>query len=131
MKRSMALVLVVLAAPLFAAEKAPEKPVGTWVREVDGHKLTYRFNDDSTMSILVETRGKKIDVAGSYGVTADGLVFGVMTKVETDLGAGPEKGDLFSFTFTITGKELTMSDLKGTKVNDGSKKLVEGAYTKK
>ena len=35
------------------------------------------------------------------------------------------KGDLFAFTFTITDKEMTVSDFKGTKVNDGARKVLK------
>ena len=66
-------------------------------------------------------------------MTADGLVFGVITKVEkkgTD--EGPEKGDLFSFECKIDKDMLTVSDLNGSKgVSDDGRQLLQGEYTKK
>lgn len=131
MMRTLAVVMMVLTASLSAAEKAPKKPVGTWERSVSDHKITFTFNADNTMKISVDADGKKIEVTGEYGVTKDGVVFGVMTKVASDVGEGPEKGDLFSLSISATDKELTIGDLKGTRVNDGARKLVEGVYTKK
>jgi hypothetical protein len=130
MTRISALVMV-MALPLFAAEKEAAKHVGTWTREVSGHKITFDIKGDSTMKIAVDTGSKKVDVAAKYGVTKEGVVFAIMTKVETDVTDGPAKGDLFAFTFTITDKEMTVSDFKGTKVNDGARKVLEGVYTRK
>jgi hypothetical protein len=123
MTRISALVMV-MALPLFAAEKEAAKHVGTWSREVSGHKIAIEIKGDSTLKIVVNTGDKKVDVAATYGVA-------IMTKVEKDITEGPEKGDLFAFTFTITDKEMTVSDFKGTKVNDGARKILEGVYTKK
>jgi hypothetical protein len=130
MTRISALVMV-MALPLFAAEKEAAKHVGTWSREVSGHKIAIEIKGDSTLKIVVNTGDKKVDVAATYGVTKEGVVFAIMTKVEKDITEGPEKGDLFAFTFTITDKEMTVSDFKGTKVNDGARKILEGVYTKK
>ena len=62
-------------------------------------------------------------------MTADGLLFGVVTKVEkkgTD--EGPEKGDLFSFECKIDKDVLTLSELTGSKaVSDEGKQLLGGA----
>jgi len=120
-----------MALPLFAAEKEAGKHVGTWTREVSGHKISIEIKGDSTMKFLVNAGDKKVNVDATYGVTKDGVLFASMTKVETDVADGPEKGDLFAFTFAITDKEMTVSDFKGTKVNDGARKVLEGVYTKK
>lgn len=131
MVRTMAAVMVAFTAVAWAAEKAPAKPVGTWERSVDSHKVAFTFNADGTMKIAVEAGTKKIDIAGEYGVTKDGSVYAVMTKVTKDIDEGPEKGDLMGFSVSVTDKELTISELKGSRMNDAAKKIVEGTYSKK
>ena len=66
----------------------------------------------------------------AYGLTKDGVLFGYTTKVDkkgTD--DGPEKGDLFSFTYKVDGDALTISDLNGSKPpSDPAKALIQGEY---
>lgn len=132
MVRNLAFItMVVMALPALAEEKPTAKHVGTWVREAPGVKITFQMNADATMKVLLDADGKRADVSCAYGVTKDGMLFGVMTKVDSEIGDGPEKGDLFGFTFSINGKEMTVSDLKGSRISDGAKKLVEGVFTKK
>jgi hypothetical protein len=136
MLRSAALILALAVVPSFAAdkpsEKATAKPVGTWTREVSGHTLSWTFNDDNTFKLKVKLEnGNDAEAEGSYGVTKDGTVFAIMTKAKSSVEGGPEKGDLFSFNFKISGKELTVGDAAGTKINDQARGLVEGTYSKK
>jgi hypothetical protein len=135
MLRTTALVLLLSFLPAAAAEKAdkaPARPIGTWARETDGHKVSFTFRADNTLTIKVAAEGgKSVEVTGAYGVTGEGMLFGVMTKVESTIDGGPEKGDLFGFTYSVSKGELTLSDFKGTKSNDRARKLIEGAYTKK
>src|SRR5262245_52495869 len=131
MLRTVAALLLVLAVgPLaLAAEKAAKKPLGTWTRESDGRKLTFGFKDD-TMTVRFSHGDRKFEATAAYGVTDEGLLFGVFTKSDKKEGeGGPDKGQLFSFRYEVKGNELTISDLNGTKVNDEARKHVEGVYT--
>ncbi len=123
--------LLVASSLALAADKAPAKPAGTWEREAGEAKITFEIKADGTMTLKVKHGDNTIDARASYGVTDEGVLFATMTKVEAKDGKGPEKGDLFSFSFTVSKGEMTISDLKGTKVNDQARKLVEGVYTKK
>lgn len=132
------LILVLAASLSFAADKpkpskAPVKPLGTWEREASGVKLAFTFKADNTTSIKVSAGELDLTVQGHYGVTPGGTLFGIMTGVKAKgTGEGkPEKGDLFSFHFSISKDELTISDLNGSKVTDEARKIVEGVYTKK
>jgi hypothetical protein len=114
------------------ADKAPAKPIGTWTREISGHTLTWTFNEDNSFKLKVNlSDGNDAEVEGNYGVTKDGTLFAIMTKAKTSIEGGPEKGDLFSFSFKVSGKELTLGDAAGTKINDQARGLVEGTYAKK
>jgi hypothetical protein len=123
--------LFVASTLALAADKGPGKPVGSWSREVDDARITFDIKADGTMTITVKHGDNVINARASYGVTEEGMLFGVMTKVDSKEDRGPQKGDLFGFTFSINKGELTVSDLTGTRINDDAKKLVEGAYTKK
>lgn len=122
------LALVLFVAPALAEKSTVKKPVGTWHREADGHKITFAIKAD-TLTVTLEN-GSKVEAKASYGLTADGVLFGVITAVEKG-DNGPEKGDLFSFRVAVDGKQLTVSELNGTRANDNSRKLVEGTYTRK
>jgi hypothetical protein len=99
---------------------------------VSGHTLSWTFNDDNTFKLKVKLEnGNDAEAEGSYGVTKEGTVFAIMTKAKSSVEGGPEKGDLFSFNFKISGKELTVGDAAGTKINDQARGLVEGTYSKK
>jgi hypothetical protein len=132
MNRCAVLLLAVCLVPAFAADKTPAKPVGTWTRDAGGNLITFTFNADSTYKLKVTLdSGNEAEVEGNYGITADGTVFAIMTKASSSVDNGPEKGDLFRFTFKVEGKELTLGDLDGTRINDDARRLVEGSYAKK
>ena len=127
-----AAVLLVAASLAFAADKpakAPARPLGTWTRAADGVAISMEFKAD-TFVFKITHGDKAITAEGSYATTSDGLLFGAITRTEPGDG-GPAKGDLFSFQFSTTKDELTVSDLKGTKVGDEARKRVEGAYVAK
>jgi hypothetical protein len=132
-----AAVLAVLASVPFAsaadkAEKA-KKPTGAWTRTANDHTVTFTFDADSLTCDLVNTNGEEIVVHAAYGATDDGLVFGVITKVEkkgTD--NGPDKGDLFSFTVKTDKDTLTIGDLNGSHgKSEQASQLLEGEYKPK
>jgi hypothetical protein len=131
MRSRAALIVCCLVVPTFAhsAEKAAKKPVGTWVREANGNKLRFAFKAD-TLTISLTTSDATVAVEAAYGVTADGTLFGILTKVEkNDLEGGPKKGDLFSFDFDAGKSELTISNLKGTRIPEEGGRIVEGVYS--
>jgi hypothetical protein len=118
----------VLPALAFAGGKAAKKPSGSYSRAAGDRKVTWTFKDD-TLAIAIKIGEGSIHYDASYGVTKDGVLFGVMTKAEKKgPTGGPDKGDLFSFQFTLGMGELKISDLKGTAVDDEAKRLVEGTY---
>jgi hypothetical protein len=134
LRYATAAVLAVLASvPLAsAAEKAP-KPTGEWTRTVGDFTITFKFEHHTMRMTATKNNGETLEVDTAYGMTEDGLVFGVLTKVDkkgTD--EGPEKGDLFSFHCKIDKDVLTISDLTGSRpISDDAKQLVAGDYTKK
>ena len=117
-----------LPAIIHAEEKAATKPVGTWVRESGGNKLSFAIKAEK-LTITVSSSEGTVTAEAAYGVTADGTLFGVLTKVEKKgLENGPQKGDLFSFDFSAGKSEMTISNLKGTRTNEDAARLVEGVY---
>ena len=135
-----AAVLAVLASVPFACaadktDKAdkPKKPSGTWTRTVQDYTVTITCEDDALRFEITKTDGTSIVADTAYGVTADGLLFGVVTKVEkkgTD--EGPEKGVLFSCQCKVDKDMLTVSDLNASAgVSDTGRQLLQGEYKKK
>src|SRR5262249_46370432 len=132
-----AAVLAVLAPlPLApSADKAdkPKKPIGSWTHTVQDVTITFTFDDDTMRCALTKSDGTALTADSAYGVTADGLVFGVITKVEkkgTD--AGPEKGDLFSFDCNVNKDVLTINNLNSSGgASDQARQLLQGEYKKK
>ena len=126
-------VLAVLAfLPLAAAADKAAKPAGEWTHAVGDFTINLKFSGETLHVQVAKNTGDTLDVDTAYGVTADGLLFGVVTKVEkAGTDAGPEKGDLFSFQCKVEKDMLTISDVNGNKVSDEAKQLLAGAYTKK
>ncbi len=131
-----AAVLAVLASVSLAsaadkAEKA-KKPTGEWTHTVGDFTVNLKFEDETLHLEVSKNNGDGLNVVTAYGVTADGLVFGVITKVEKRGTEGPEKGDLFSFECKIDKDVLTISELTSSKgVSEEGKQLLAGQYTKK
>ncbi|MFO0877556.1 MAG: hypothetical protein U0840_09290 [Gemmataceae bacterium] len=128
MSSRLMLCAIVLALPftVLAEEKVSKKPQGTFVREADGQKITLSFKADA---MTVTVGDDHVVVEAAYAVTGD-VLFGSITKVKKQGDGGPDKRDLFSFQFAVKDKELIVSELKGTQVNDDSRRLVEGTYKK-
>ncbi len=132
-----AAVLAVLASVPFAcaADKAgkPHRPTGAWTHTVQDITITFTFRDDTLRCEMTKTDGTGLTTDAAYGETADGLVFGVITKVEkkgTD--EGPDKGVLFSFQCKVDKDTLTVSDLNASAgVSDDGRQLLQGEYKKK
>jgi hypothetical protein len=126
------LAVLVLVPAAIPAEKAPaQKPLGTWTRALGEGKITFTFDAETLRAELVGEGDQALTIHAPYGLTADGTVFGIITKVESKGGAsGPEKGDLFSFQVKVEKGELIISDLKGTRESDDARRIVQGEYKK-
>ena len=117
------------ALPAEKEEPASRRPLGTWVREAKDTTVTVTFKGDA-FTFKVEGGGGTVTAHGNYGVTKDGTVFGILTRVDKS-GGGPDKGDLFSFRVKIDKGTLTVSDLNGTNVTDEARAVVQGEYKRK
>jgi hypothetical protein len=132
-----AAVLAVLASVPFvpAADKAakPQKPTGVWERTVQDYTITLTAKSDTLRFEIVKTDGTSITTDTAYGVTADGLLFGVVTKVEKkNTDDGPEKGVLYSCQIKVDKDTLTLTDLNASAgVSDNGRQLLQGEYKKK
>jgi len=129
-----AAVLAVLASvPLASAADKPARPSGTWTRTVNEFTVTFTFQADTLTCDVSKTSGESIVTQAAYGVTADGVLFGFITNVDkkgTD--AGPEKGDLFSFTMKLDKDTLKFGDFNSSRGRtDQAAQLLEGEYQKK
>ena len=59
----------------------------------------------------------------------DFIADGLQTE-KKGIEGGSEKGDLFSFDINANKTELTISNLKGTRMSDEASKFVEGVYAR-
>lgn len=127
-------VLALVAAGAWAADtdKGPaKKPLGKWERKAGDAEIRFSFKEDGGMHATVSMGDNSVDVDGAYGVTKDGTLFGIITKVEKKGGeGGPSEGTLFSFKFTVDKDKLTLSDFKATEGHDEAKSLIEGDFKK-
>jgi len=127
-------VLVFVATGALADDKVDAKKLlGKWEREVDSNKLVFEFKDDKTMRCLLTPSGATdaIEVNCDYKLGDDAVVSLTIVKVDKkgqDIDA--EKDDSFSFKVEMSKDKFTISDLKGSKVNDTVKQIVEGEYKK-
>ena len=125
---------ILAAAPALADDKVDVKKLkGKWEREVDGNKLVFHFKDDKTMSVFLTPSGvaDAVEVNCDYKLGDDGVVSLTIVKVDkkgVDIDA--DKDDSFSFKIESGKDKITISDLKGSKVNDMVKQIVEGEYKK-
>jgi hypothetical protein len=126
---SVGLLLLTAAAPADEPAARTKKLLGTWERSAGGTKIMFQFKAD-LIRVTVEDGGTTVDVEGDYGVTKNGMVFGIVTKVtKTGTSDGPSEGDVFRFRFTPDGKKATLDELKPA--NEEVKKIIEGTYERK
>jgi hypothetical protein len=125
--------LVLAVAPALADDKVDAKKLkGKWEREVDGNKLVFNFKDNKTLSVFLTPSGAAdtVEVNCDYKLD-DGIITLTIVKVDkkgVDIDA--DKDDSFSFKVEQGKDKITISDLKGSKVNDTVKQIVEGEYKK-
>lgn len=131
--RCLAFAVMVAALGLVVSargeEAAAKKPIGVWTKSVNDQKITFDFKADG-MVVTIALNGETIKAEGDYGITKDGRVFGILTKVTKPGTNGPNEGDLFSFKVTVTDNKLTLDDLKGSKDSSEAQQLVHGEYEK-
>jgi len=123
-------VVVALAwvLPAVAADKEPARtrPLGTWERTVGDGKVTFTFAAES-FKVVVASGGATVNMEADYGVTADGTLFGIVTKVAREgTNEGPSEKDLFRFGFSLEKDKLTIKDLNPG--SDEVKQILEGDY---
>jgi hypothetical protein len=125
---TVSVVLLASAAPA-ADEPAArvKKLLGTWEHSAAGFKVTLEFKADQTLTCRVDGAPAKVLMEADYGVTKDGVVFGLVSKVTKDgTGEGPEKGELFRFEFVPEKNKATLKNLKPA--GDDAKTVLEGEY---
>ena len=125
--------VLILAVPALADEKFDTKKLkGAWLRDAQGTKLLYRFKDDGKMTAKLTPQGsdQSIIVEVDYTIDKNGVISGVITKVEAPMAEGlPSKGDKFSMKVEVGKETLIISDFKGVEGGE-IKQLVEGEYKK-
>jgi hypothetical protein len=129
-----AVLAVLVCVPLApAADKAAvKKPTGVWVKKVNDATVTFTIEDDAMTCELLGGDGNSITAHGAYGVTEDGVLFGIITKVDKKgTNDGPEKGDLFSFQVKVDKDTLTLSDLHTPQDSPRAREIIQGEYKKK
>jgi len=128
-----ALVLASVAASEEKKAKGDAKPIGTWSRTLGNDTVvTFVIAEDKMSCEVKAPGGETVTAHGKYGVTEDGTLFGVITKVEkTGTDQGPDKGELFGFRFKIDKDKMTLSDYRGSVDRPSAKELIEGDFKKK
>ncbi len=119
----VALALVTLTAR--AEEPVAKKPIGKWEHTVEGVKVTLDFAADHM--VMTVDAGFKIIVDGDYGMTKEGKLFAICTKVDNGGSeTAPKVDDLFSFRVLTEKDKLTISDIKPG--GEEAKKFIQGEY---
>jgi hypothetical protein len=99
---------------LSAGEPGAQKPKGIYARTKDDTLTRFTFKDGEVLYFSEGPLGK-LELEADYAVAKDGKnLYGRIRTVKE--GAGPAKGDLFTFAFKIKGDTLTITDWKGTGV---------------
>lgn len=127
MKKLAVIFVFALSMSVHATEKSSVKSLsGTWRKETNSGSVTFTFNKkELTCKLVVD--GSDIELQASYGITTEGILFGIVTNLKKDdTGQGPAKGTLFSFQLSKSDQGLTLSNFKP---DDGEgKTLLEGLY---
>src|SRR6266511_1967466 len=129
--RTTLAVAVLLAAAATAPAQDSLKPLGTWVRHVEGHKITFDVKPDAVRCTITEG-GYAISVDADYIVSKDGVLLGIIRTKGADKKAEENELDkrLFYCRFAIEKNGLVISDLNVGGDKDKVKEFVEGRYRK-
>lgn len=131
-KRVAGLVLCVFCVASACAEEAKsKKPLGSWERKAGDKTIQFHFKNDA-LSVVLKEGGNGLQVDSDYGVTKDGVVYGIVTGVKKDgVDGGPQEGHLFSFRVAVDKDTLTIKEINGSeKPSEEAKQLIEGEYKK-
>jgi hypothetical protein len=118
-----------VACAVAAADPARKKPTGTWERSAGDAKVTFTFKAE-TLHCVLSSDDATIMLDADYGMTKDGTLFCIVTKVEKQ-GAdkGPAEGDLFRFKVSLEKDKLSISELKPAP-GERTRQLLEGGYSR-
>jgi hypothetical protein len=91
--------------------------------------------EDGRLKVRIQfpKRGSFVQIEARYGVTAEGVVYGVITRIDFSPTATkqlPEEDDTFSFRFRADAKRLLVREFRGHGF-DELKKVVQGRYTRR
>jgi hypothetical protein len=118
-----------------------EKLVGVWVLGSDDPAVAaeseLRFKDGrTTWFIRLPAEGSSIRIDAEHGTTKEGMVYGIVTRIDYGMTPGkvkkglPEEDDTFSFRFRVEDDLLTVKELKG-KGFEELKKAAQGRYKRR
>jgi hypothetical protein len=129
--RTTLAVAVLLAAAAAAPAEEAQKPLGTWVRHIEGHKVNFDVKPDTVRCTITEG-GYAISVDADYIVSKDGVLLGIIRTRGADKKAEENELDkrLFYCRFAVEKNALVISDLNVGGDKDKVKELVEGRYKK-
>jgi hypothetical protein len=136
MSRFLAIVTVVVlcALPAWADNKVDAKKLkGSWVREVDGFEIIYKFKDEKKLQAIVGQSGgeQRITVDIDYTLDKDGKLTGTITKVDSGNDSGAAQvGEKFTFKIELGKDSFKICDFEGVG-DENVKRLIEGEYKKK
>jgi RNA polymerase sigma factor (sigma-70 family) len=136
-----------------AKAQAPQRPLGTWDREIGPNHITLRFDADHLYgTAMLADKDKKITFSldADYSVTRDSVLYGVITGADVPGAENLDNGEAlalaaqlpdqpFSARYRVDGTMLTIKDvkfggvgLKATNNNEMAELLfVVGRYKKK
>ena len=126
-------VAVFVCVATLVADEAPELKSlsGTWSKQAGEFEVEFVFKGEK-LAISLKRGSDKLILDSDVAVSRDGRVFGRVAVVTEDgIAGGGDKGELFTFNAKVSGKSVTVSELRGTNVSDDARKLVEGEFKKK
>jgi hypothetical protein len=123
---------VLLAAAVVARADEASKPLGTWVRRGEDHKVTLDVKPDMVRCTVTAEGGYSISVDADYIVSKDGIMLGVIRTKGTEKKGDERELDkrLFYCRFAMDKNRLVISDLAIGGDKEKVKELVEGSYKK-
>jgi hypothetical protein len=117
MKKIVAVLVVLVAGHVLAADP-PSPPLGKWTAlglnatstlDLKEGRLTWNINSGLA----------NLTIQADYSITKEGVLYAVITKVETNLAENkPVKDDTFSFRYLVDGDELQVKGIKGKPFDD-------------
>jgi hypothetical protein len=120
--------------PTFAR---PMPPLGAWECQDWENKVRARLHlsDQLEVEMLDQVTGRRVRLAGPYGVTADNLLYGMFTSLDQSDGPGraPQAipPQLFCFHYGVAGaSRLQIRDLNAGCFDDKAREMLQRDYVK-